>query len=311
MDEYWKKLSKEIENLPEEARKAIDYWYEGSHGLFLILKDENGKEIVVFNAHCEMENWEYDFSRPDKRIDYEKDILEKMKEDKCDLTQEQRDGKLKTGLKDNFYVIPAGRLCGFAIFLSLPSQAAGILLQNTDTRETESGREASGQKHFPISSVARWVLAFQNYKHKEDLQSVVEDYLKAGKDDRQATLDKINEIVCEALGIEIGDRKDLSKVCEKVKGEIEIDLDDKKKFKILIDDCDGLGPAVINSHLIEAIRDICNKPGDLEKWKDILAKDPGNPIKASNDYLRKQIIRKRMDKNLDELEKKQGRKASE
>ena len=79
----------------------------------------------------------------------------------------------------------------------------------------------------------------------------------------------------------------------------------------MIDDCDGLGHAVINSHLSEAIRDICNKPGDLELWKDILAKDPGNPIKASNNYLRKQIIQKRIDKNLDELETKQGRKASE
>lgn len=311
MDEHLnlKKLSEEIENFPKEARKAIYCWYKEPHGLFLVLKDENGKEFVIFNAHLEMEDWERALGRSDKGIDYEKDILEKMKEGKCDLTQEMP--KVKTGLKDNLYVIPADRLCIFAIFLSRPGEAAGILLQNTDTRKTESGKEASGQKHCPISAVARWVLAYLNDKQKKDLQSVVEDYLKAGKDDRQAALDKINEIVCEALGIEIGDGKDLSKVCEKVKGKIEIDLDDKEKFKILIDDCDGLGPAVINSHLIEAICDICNKPGDLELWKDILAKDPGNPIKASNDYLRKQIIQKRMDRNLDELEMKQGRKASE
>ena len=192
MDEHLnlKKLSEEIENLPEEDHIAIYYWYKKSHGLFLVLKDDNGKKFVVFNAHCELEDWEHALGRPDKGIDYEKDILEKMKEDKWDAAQEMPKDKkwMKTGLKNDLYVIPADGLCIFAIFQSLPGEGAGLLLQNTDTRETESGRKASGQKHYPISAVARWVLTYLNDKQKKDLQSVAEDCLKAGKDDTDRLL---------------------------------------------------------------------------------------------------------------------------
>lgn len=173
--DFWEHLSKsETDLLEDEDREVIYYWYKSDKSIFLVLNDDT----ILFKAHLEMKDWKSALDSPNKGVKYEKDILKEIK-----ALDEEKQGQIKnstvskswmkSGSKDKVYIIKAEHpFCVFATLLSLPYEASGILLQNTDTPRA--------QKHSPISLV-KWLLSYLDENQKDLLDDAAKDYLKALK----------------------------------------------------------------------------------------------------------------------------------
>lgn len=301
----WKPLSKA--KIPDEDLKVIYYGLKPSDKstLFLVLEDGT----IVFQAHFLMADWRSALKNPNKGIKYGKDI-HIPKDGNYDPRDKSwmKQGTGGRGTKDNFYVIDTEDLYILGIFLSLPYEASGILLENSDIRTKK------GEGHSPIELV-EWILSYLKECQKNDVVSAVREYLKAEEKDKQNALNKINETLCAALGIQNTD--DIVEICEQLQNNIEEDFkNNKEQSKLLIKSCDGVDDEYLYDYLISLL---LSSPQDRENLikhlSDLSAgvsaegsdknSDKINAREKLDYYLGTKKLTERMKRNLNKLKGKQ------
>lgn len=306
MADPWKHLSEVDE--PDEVLEVIYYGLKQSDKstLFLVLKDGT----TVFKAHRKMKDWKFALDNPNKGIKYEKDIHIPKNGGSFDSKDHSwmKQGKGGPGTKDNFYVIDTEDLYTLGIFLSLPYEASGILLENSDIRTKNGGG------HSPIELV-KWILSYLKECQKNDVVSAVREYLKAEEKDKQNALNKINETLCAALGIQNTD--DLVEICEKLQHKIEEDFkNNKERSKLLIESCDGVDEKDLYDYLISllfsspqdrenSIKYLSDLPAGVSAEGSYTISDKINAREKLDYYLHTKKLTERMNRNLKNLKGKQ------
>ncbi|MBO7717312.1 MAG: hypothetical protein J6S17_00615 [Aeriscardovia sp.] len=300
----WKRLSEA--KIPDEDLKVIYYGLKPSDKstLFLVLEDGT----IVFQAHFSMADWRSALKKPNKGIKYGKDI-HIPKDGNYDPKDKSwmKQGTGGRGTKDNFYVIDTEDLYVLGIFLSLPYEASGILLENSDIRTKEGGG------HSPIELV-EWILSYLKECQINDVVSAVREYLKAEEKDKQDILKEINSTLCDALDIQ---NTDIVKICEQLQNNIEKDFENnKEQSKLLIDGCDGVDEKDLYDYQLSLLFSLPQDKENLIKYlSDLPAgvsaegsdkiSDKINAREKLNYYLGTKKLTERMKRNLNKLKGKQ------